>query len=336
MEHTTAENITTEAIKKPRQSTFSWLFCLIVILFLTNVVGNKFLSGFNIDLTEHKIYSVSAATKQILKLTTNPITLRLYVSKKMFENYPYLLNYSARVEELLKIYARCNQEKIDLEVVELDQSANAKTQALNDGLLGVPVDGVEDALFFGLVVLNSTNKEVIPFLEPSKEPGLESSITKLIFNLSGINPKQYNYLLDDIPQREEYSRPLTRLNENQLFTNAKYKLRADTLNQKLQQLNTRMTAANDKKNSEVVELQQAAQAEEEIIRSELLATRNELIDLKRDLKAETAEIEQVVKLATIWGMPLAILLFMLLNWFYQARIANRHSCYWAKVLKRYE
>ena len=63
---------------------FSELLLGLVITVLIIMLSNRYLSSIRLDMTEHKIYTVSQGTKNILKDLSEPINLKLFYSK----NFP--------------------------------------------------------------------------------------------------------------------------------------------------------------------------------------------------------------------------------------------------------
>jgi len=321
-------------LSKNKFNNIFGLILLGIIFFCLNIVSNKFLQGVGIDFTENKLYSISAPSKKILSQVQRPVVIRLYLSKKLAKTYPYLLNYAARVEELLKSYQKNSHHKITLELIELGPFSGKESQALQDGVLGIPVDGTTEELFFGLVVKSGDKKDIIPFIEPSKESTLEHSISSLIAQVAMLNTDIIP-ILEQIQVRAEYSRPFVKLAEMQLFSQAKYQVRSDALNQRLVQLNAVLAEINLKKTSSKPELRDQAAAEENVVKLELTVTKQELVELKKDLNNATAELERNIKIAATGFVPLLIILFMLLTWFYHSKIASKHSSAWTRLLRQY-
>ena len=161
---------------------------VLVLLLSINVLAAKTLRGARIDLTENELFTLSEGTKAVISKVEEPITLRMYFSKEQAGDYPHILAYQSRVEELLLEYAYRSNGKIKFEVLDPVPFSETEDRAVQYGLQGVPVQS-GDLLYFGLAGSNTIgDEEVIPFFEPGKEDFLEYDLTKLVYQLS--NPAQ--------------------------------------------------------------------------------------------------------------------------------------------------
>lgn len=153
------------------------------------IVSNTSLTGYRLDLTQNKLFTLSQGTLNILKSLKEPINLDFYLSKKTLTGYPSLISYGNRIRDLLSEYVAHSNGKIHLKVIEPEPFSDEEDQAMASGLKGVPVDTDGDVAYFGLVGTNSVDQEkVIPFFQTDRESSLEYDITKLIYNLA--NPKK--------------------------------------------------------------------------------------------------------------------------------------------------
>ena len=88
-------------------------------LFLTvNIIANQTLTSLRLDLTENRLYTLSAGSRNILGQLAEPVTLRLYFSAKAFADVPQLLNYGKRVRDMLEEYVATADGKLRLQVIE--------------------------------------------------------------------------------------------------------------------------------------------------------------------------------------------------------------------------
>ena len=168
-----------------------WSLLIASILFIAvNIASNSMLHNIRLDFTENKLYSLSSGTQEILAAIKEPIILRLYFSKTLAQNHPYLTGYANRVKDLLLQYKSLAKGKIILSIIEPEPFTEEEDRAVNYGLQGIPVDEAGSELYFGLVATNSTTgKEVIPFIQSEREEQLEYDITKIIANLEVTKPK---------------------------------------------------------------------------------------------------------------------------------------------------
>jgi ABC-type uncharacterized transport system involved in gliding motility auxiliary subunit len=187
-----------KATKNSKHSKLNWQKTLTIgtllvaaVLFLAvNIMSNSMLHNLRLDFTENKLYTLSEGSKEILAAIKEPITLRLYFSKTLAKDHPYLTGYANRVKDLLLQYKSVAKGKIILSIIEPEPFTEEEDRAVNYGLQGVPVDEAGSELYFGLVATNATTgKEVIPFIQAEKEDQLEYDITKLIANLEAAKQK---------------------------------------------------------------------------------------------------------------------------------------------------
>jgi ABC-type uncharacterized transport system involved in gliding motility auxiliary subunit len=76
---------------------------LIALAFLAfNLFSSLSLSGARLDLTEQKLYTISAGTEQILAELQQTIELDFFFSATTAKDLPALRTYATRVEEMLR------------------------------------------------------------------------------------------------------------------------------------------------------------------------------------------------------------------------------------------
>ena len=156
--------------------------CLFVA---TIILANTALTTLRIDLTENKLFTLSTGTKNILQNLEEPVQLDFYFSQKAMSDFPLLVNYGARVRDMLEEFATHANDKLILNIIEPDTFSEAEDQAVASGLRTVSANSAGDRAYFGIVGTNSTDDEkVIPFFQTNRESALEYDITKMIFDLA--------------------------------------------------------------------------------------------------------------------------------------------------------
>ena len=132
---------------------------------------------------------VSAGTRQILSGLKEPITLRLFYSRRLGSTVPVYGTYADHVREMLEEYAAISNGKIKLEFYDPEPFSDTEDRAMAYGLQGVPVDQGGTQVYFGLAGSNLEDDErTIAFFQPERERFLEYDLTKLVYDLS--NPKR--------------------------------------------------------------------------------------------------------------------------------------------------
>jgi len=161
----------------------------VILLLAVNIFSNMVFKPFQLDLTENRLFTVSAGTQKILEGLDEPVTLRLYFTKELGEGNPDHARHFVRVRELLDRYTGLANDKIRLELFDAAPFSGPEDKAMAFGLNGIPFNESGDLGYFGLVGTNSTDDvELIRLFSPDRESFLEYDITKLIYRLA--NPKK--------------------------------------------------------------------------------------------------------------------------------------------------
>jgi ABC-type uncharacterized transport system involved in gliding motility auxiliary subunit len=159
---------------------------LIVVAFLVfTLLNNSLFSNIRVDLTENKLFTLSAGTDEIIQSIDEPINLYFFFSQTASEDLTSLRAYASRVQELLAEYALKGGDKISLEIIDPESFSESEDLAAEFGLQSVPVSAAGDELYFGLAGSNALDDiATIPFFQPDKEEFLEYEISKLIQGLT--------------------------------------------------------------------------------------------------------------------------------------------------------
>ena len=154
-----------------------------------NLFADARLGSVRADLTASHLYTLSGGTKQVLTGLKEPVTLRLFYSRKLGATVPSYGTYADRVREMLRNYASISDGKVKVEYYDPEPYSDTEDRAMGYGLQGVPVDQGGAQVWFGLVGSNLEDDErTIPFFQAERERFLEYNLTKLIYELS--NPKR--------------------------------------------------------------------------------------------------------------------------------------------------
>jgi ABC-type uncharacterized transport system involved in gliding motility auxiliary subunit len=154
-----------------------------------NMFADARLANVRVDLTQQHLYTLAPGTRQVLAGLKDPITLKLFYSRKLGAAVPAYGAYADRVREMLQQYAAVSNGKIRLEYYDPEPFSDTEDHALAYGLQGVPVDQAGEQVYFGLAGSNLLDDErTITFFQPEREPFLEYDLTKLLYDLS--NPRR--------------------------------------------------------------------------------------------------------------------------------------------------
>lgn len=154
-----------------------------VLLVVLNLLSGYFFRGVQLDVTQHKLYTLSKGSKQIIADIEEPIRLRFFFSHEAAKDNHYLSTYSTRVIAMLERYVAAGGQKIKLEIIDPQPFSDTEKQAVEYGLQGVTLQDQE--VYFGLVGTNALDTvQIIPFFLPNREANLEYDISQLVYNLA--------------------------------------------------------------------------------------------------------------------------------------------------------
>lgn len=186
---------------------------VITILFLAFImIVNLSITGVRVDLTENKLYTMSAGTKSILKNIEEPINLYFYYSDKLTKKIPQVRNHANRVKELLQEYELHSNGMINLKIIDPEPFSEEEDKAAEFGLQAIPVTQ-ESNIYLGLAATNSVDDvEIITFFQPEKAQFMEYDISKIIYTLA--NPKKPTVgLISSLPLQGKID-PMTGKNDS--------------------------------------------------------------------------------------------------------------------------
>jgi ABC-type uncharacterized transport system involved in gliding motility auxiliary subunit len=81
------------------------LLAAAVLAVGVNMLADRLLPRARVDLTQQRLYTLSDGTKQVLAGLKDPITLRLFYSRRLGAAIPVYGAYADRVREMLSEYA---------------------------------------------------------------------------------------------------------------------------------------------------------------------------------------------------------------------------------------
>ncbi len=137
-----------------------------------------------IDVTDHKLYTLSAGTRSILAKLNQPIKFKLYYAKTAAMKGPdqikYFNNYYEFVKALLEEYVAASKGMVALEIIDPRPFSDDEMGAARSGLKRFPITD-EENFFFGLVVQTQFGAEkTIPFFSPDRQNFVEYDISSLV------------------------------------------------------------------------------------------------------------------------------------------------------------
>ena len=137
-----------------------------------------------VDVTDQKLYTLSAGTKSILAKLNQPLKLKLYyartASMKGPDQIKYFNNYYEFVKSLLEEYVAASKGMVNLEIIDPRPYSDDEVEAARSGLKKFPITD-EENFVFGLVVRTQFGAEKsIPFFTPDRQNFVEYDISSLI------------------------------------------------------------------------------------------------------------------------------------------------------------
>jgi gliding-associated putative ABC transporter substrate-binding component GldG len=164
----------------------SKLFSTAALVLAIVVVINLLLSQFNFrfDFTEEGRYTLSRATRNVVKSLEEPITVKAYFSEGLT---PDIGRSRTEFRELLQEYAELSGGNIVYEFIDPNKSEENKQEALKAGMYPLTIQVREknevkqQQGFLGAVLEMGEEKDAIPVMQPGSpvEYMLTTSIKKL-------------------------------------------------------------------------------------------------------------------------------------------------------------
>ncbi len=170
-----------------KRSTLGWgaVAALALTFIGLTIVFNHSLAGWQLDLTQNRLYTISSGTDRVLQGIKEPIDLYFFYSAKTAQSIPQISPYGQRVHDFLEELAQRSGGMIHLHVIDPQPYSVEEDRAAELGVTGTAINDAGTKFYFGLAGTNSTNgRQAIPFFDPSKQRFLEYDVAKLVFQLS--------------------------------------------------------------------------------------------------------------------------------------------------------
>jgi len=158
---------------------------LVLVITLAAIsICQNIAKGLKVDITDQRLYSLSAGTKSILGRLNQPVTAKLYYARTAALKGPdqirFFNNYYEFVRALLEEYVAASKGMVTLEVIDPRPFSEEEAEAMRYGLQKFPITQ-EENFFFGLVVQTQFGVEkVIQFFSPDRQNFVEYDISYLI------------------------------------------------------------------------------------------------------------------------------------------------------------
>lgn len=185
---------------QPQRKLAAVALSLLALGFIAAVmINNSLFRGARLDLTEHRLYTLSSGTRNILGNIEEPINFYFFFSDEATADIPGLRTYAVRVREVLDEFAAASNGKLVVSEVDPLPFSEDEDRADQYGLQRIALGGLGDGIYLGLAATNSVGEqEIVPFFQPDREPFLEYDLAKLVSTLANPN-KIIVGLLSEVP-----------------------------------------------------------------------------------------------------------------------------------------
>lgn len=154
--------------KKSTYKTNSFIFVLVILGFI--VVANYLISKkfARIDLTENKVYSISKASKNLLKNLDDIVNINVYISKNL---PPNMKKVEADVRDMLTEFKAYSGKYLRITWEDPSDDEEKKKKVKSMGIPEIQMQTFEKDKaqvingFLGLAVLYADKKELIPVIQ---------------------------------------------------------------------------------------------------------------------------------------------------------------------------
>ena len=162
-------------------------YTISIVLFVAIVIVVNILSEqlyFRLDLTEQNQYTLSKATKDIVRELDEPITVKAYFSKDLPAQ---LIKTKNDFREMLVEFGRLSGQMIVYEFISPNENEEIEREAMQNGIQPVMINVrekdqmVQQRAYMGAVLSLGDRQEIIPVVQPglAMEYTLSTSIKKL-------------------------------------------------------------------------------------------------------------------------------------------------------------
>jgi len=178
-------------MKKSKFNISIVLFVAIIIV--VNLLSEQFF--FRLDLTENKQYTLSKATKDILKGLNEPITVTAYFSKDIPAQ---LIKTRDDFREMLVEYGKISGQMVVYNFISPNDNEEVEQEAQQNGIQPVMINVREkdqmkqQRAYMGAVLSLGDRKEIIPLVEPGL--AMEYTLSKAIKKLAVVDKPSVGFL----------------------------------------------------------------------------------------------------------------------------------------------
>src|SRR5215813_5665131 len=164
-------------------STGGLVAAFVAILLVNFVLGA--VRG-RVDLTQGKLYTLSAGTRSVLGKLEAPVKIRLYFTQGAEVPLP-IKAYGRRVEDMLTEFRQAGHGKVLVEKFDPQPDSEAEDSATLEGVEAQTI-GNGDKFYLGASITYADQKIALPALALDREPLLEYDLTRAIARATTTKP----------------------------------------------------------------------------------------------------------------------------------------------------
>jgi len=178
---------------KGKKSYTSQVLLITGIIILINILAEQFY--FRLDLTADKRYTLSKATKNILRSLDEPVTITAYFTQDL---PPQLTKARKDFRDVLVEYANLANGNLVYEFIDPGNDQEMERKAIQEGIMPTIVNVREKnqmtqkRAFLGAVIKMGSDKEIIPIIQTGT--ALEYELSRSIKKLSVTNKPLVGYV----------------------------------------------------------------------------------------------------------------------------------------------
>jgi gliding-associated putative ABC transporter substrate-binding component GldG len=168
---------------KSRKALLYFIILIVGVIALVNILANRFF--LRLDLTQDNRYTLSKATKNILKNLDEPVTITAYFTKKLDPSFD---NIRKEFEDLLTEYHAISKGMVVYDIKDPMKDEKVEQEAQQAGVMELQIQVRENDQFkaqkayLGAVVQMGEKSEVIPAIGQTQ--GMEYSLSTAIKKLT--------------------------------------------------------------------------------------------------------------------------------------------------------
>lgn len=190
---------TSRLLRSGNRRHYITVFIFLLLGFIgLNLLANNYLRHFQHDFSEEKTFTLTPATRSILKNLPHPVTAKLYYSKALGERNPEFRLFFDKIRLLLQQYVTLSDGKFSYHINYVEPLDSNEDYAIAKGLHAFPLIDVSQSAFFGMILNDSIdNTQIIPFFPLERQDFIEQDLTEAVYTIN--NEKKPLGIISSLP-----------------------------------------------------------------------------------------------------------------------------------------